>query len=299
VEQDCPKTVAIIGVGIMGRQVAWACAVHGLVTKIYDPSPEQVKTALTFIEQWFADGSLSAEEQRAARERLIVCCSLQEAVADADLAFENVPEELDLKREVHAEIDRSLRPGALQGSNASSLMCSWISSATQREDRFFCMNFSLPRFGMGYVELMGNPKTSPETLHEARAWARQIKMVPITTHKEIMGYAMNRIWRAVKRECLFLADQGYSTPEEMDRAFMLFFGIDWGPFGLMDRIALDGVMRVEQRYYEHTGDPRDAPPAMLKDMVARGELGEKAGKGFYSWPHPAYQEPDFLSRSEW
>lgn len=295
-ESNCPKRVAIVGTGTMGREVAWACAFHGLQTFIYDASPTQLASAVQQIRSALSQTCGSSAEAAAAVARVHPCESLSEAVVTADLAFENVPEVLDLKRTVHAEIDRLLPKGSIQGSNASALTCSAIASATNRPDRFFNMNFSFPRF-QGYVELMPNPQTTTDTLRSAKAWARQLNMVPIVTRKEIMGYTMNRIWRAIKKESLFLADQGYSTPEDIDRAFMLFFGIAWGPFGMMDRVGLDSILRVEERYFEATGDQSDRPRDILIELVRQRALGEKSGRGFYSWPHPVYQDPTWLRHS--
>ena len=292
-EDSCPKRVAIIGAGTMGRQVAWACAANGLETFVYDTSPHQLTDARKQLFEWFAE--LPNETAQIAREHVQICTSLRQAVSEADLAFENVPEELALKRRVHAEIDKLLPEHALQGSNASALTCSAIASATGRMDRFFNMNFSFPRF-QGYVELMPNPETSDSTMLSAAAWAKQIGMVPIATKKEIMGYTMNRIWRAIKKESLFLADRGYADPQDIDRLFMMFFNTSFGPFGLMDTVGLASILRVEERYFEATGDESDRPPAILRERVERNELGEMTGRGFYTWPDPAFRDPDWLRK---
>lgn len=289
-----PGSVGIVGVGTMGRQVAWACAVNGLETRVFDASDDQRRSAERQIHEWLADGSLTADEIHEAKSRLRFFDRLETALDGVDLGFENVPEVLELKQAVHAQIDAALPAAALQGSNASSLTGSAIARDVRRRERFFCMNFSLPRYGQGYVELMGTPETSAETLESARAWARRIRMIPLTMQREIMGYAMNRIWRAIKKEALFLVDEGYASVEHIDRAFMLFFGIDWGPFGLMDRVSLDSILKVEERYYDASADESDRPARVLVDMVARGDLGEKTGHGFYSWPDAAYLRPGWL-----
>ena len=112
--------------------------------------------------------------------------------------------------------------------------------------------------------------------------------------KILTGFVFNRVWRAVKRECLHLVAQGVASFEDVDRAWMIMTGGDVGPFGLMDMVGLDVVRDIERVYYGESGDPRDAPPQMLLDKIARGELGVKTGKGFYTYPHPAYEDPDWL-----
>lgn len=288
-----PRRVAIVGLGTMGRQVAWACAVHGLETFLFDVQPGQRESAIKDLETWLADGTLDAGEYRAALRRIRVCSTLAEALCDVALAFENVPEDLEIKRAVHAEIDKLLPEDALQGSNASAITCSPIASATGRMDRFFNMNFSFPRF-QGYVELMPNPSTSARTIEIALAWARQIGMIPVVTRKEIMGYTMNRLWRAIKKEALFLADSGYSSPQDIDRLFMLFFGTPFGPFGLMDTVGLDSILKVEERYFDASGDKSDRPAQILLELVEAKRLGEKTGQGFYRWPDPDFRDADWL-----
>ena len=287
------RKVGKIGLGVMGTNVAWACAVNGLETYVYDQSPEQLQRALERLRGWLYDGRLSRMEAEAALERVHPCTSLEEAVGDVDLAFESVYEDLDIKRKVHAEIGRMAHPRALMGSNASSLPCTPLAEASGRPEKFFNMNFTDPQVEQ-LVEVMWNPRTSEDTKRAAIQFARDIKMVPIVTQKEIMGYAFNRIWRAIKKEALFLVDRGHSDPESIDRAWMLIFGTPYGPFGLMDRIGLDTVQKIEMRYYEATMDERDKPPRILNDMVETGNLGEKTGKGFYRWPDPAFRQPGWL-----
>jgi 3-hydroxybutyryl-CoA dehydrogenase len=287
------RKVGKIGLGVMGTNVVWACAVNGLETYVYDQSPEQLQRALERLRGWFRDGRLSRMEAEAALERVHPCTSLEEAVGDVDLAFESVYEDLDIKRKVHAEIGRMAHPRALMGSNASSLPCTPLAEASGRPEKFFNMNFTDPQVEK-LVEVMWNPRTSEETKGAAIQFARDIKMVPVVTQKEIMGYAFNRIWRAIKKEALFLVDRGHSDPESIDRAWMLIFGTPYGPFGLMDRIGLDTVQKIEMRYHDASGDERDRPPKVLNEMVERGLMGEKSGKGFYSWPDPAFRQPGWL-----
>jgi len=287
------RSVAIIGAGVMGSQVAWACAVNGLETYLYDVSTEQINRAVERISGWFFDGGISETEARASLSRLHPCETLEKALAEVDLVFENVPEVLELKQEVHARIGHLARAEVLMGSNASSLTCSPLAEASGRPEKFFNMNFTTPK-DQGLVELMWNPKTSESTMDAAKEWARAIKMVPVVTKKEIMGYSMNRIWRAIKKECLFLADQGYADIEDIDRGFMLSYGTPYGPFGLMDKIGMHSIQKIEMRYYEASRDESDKPPEMLNNMIEKGHLGEISGQGFYTYPDPAYTQPGWL-----
>jgi 3-hydroxybutyryl-CoA dehydrogenase len=119
-------------------------------------------------------------------------------------------------------------------------------------------------------------------------------LLVILVRKENTGFVFNCIWRAVKKESLRLFDQGVASVEDIDRTWMIQMESDMGPFAMMDRIGLDVVRDIEQVYSEESGDPRDAPPRVLEQMIARGELGVKTGKGFYTYPDPAWRKPDFL-----
>jgi 3-hydroxybutyryl-CoA dehydrogenase len=112
--------------------------------------------------------------------------------------------------------------------------------------------------------------------------------------EESTGFIFNRVWRAIKRECLHLVDQGVASFQDVDRAWMTLYETPYGPFGMMDRVGLDVVRDIEIVYYEESRAERDAPPKMLLDMIERGELGVKTGKGFYVYPKPAFLEPGFL-----
>jgi 3-hydroxybutyryl-CoA dehydrogenase len=219
--------------------------------------------------------------------------SLDAALAGVQLAFENVPERLALKQTVHAELGAKAPREAYLGSNASSITCTPLATASGRADRFFNMNFTDPRTDR-LTELMTCAATAPETRAFAKAWAGHIGMIPIEVRKEQLGYSFNRLWRVIKQETLRQIAEGYATPESIDRAWMLTFGTEIGPCGIMDEIGLHTVLAVERVYYAESGDPRDRPAAFLEEMVRDGKLGVASGQGFYAHPNPAYRMPRFL-----
>jgi 3-hydroxybutyryl-CoA dehydrogenase len=287
---DPTRPVAVIGAGVMGAKVAWAAARSGMPTRLYDVSAPALAAAAERILGW----SEGAERARVAAN-LVAADHLDEALAGAQLAFENVPENLELKRTVLADLDARLDPVAFLGSNASALPCSPLAAATGRPERFFNMNWSDPRSSR-LVEIMGNPRTDPATIEFALAWARHMGMVPITVRREQMGYSFNRIWRVIKKEVLRQIEAGVATPEDIDRAWMLIFGTPYGPCGLMDQVSLPSVRNVELAYYGETADPTDLPPPFLERMIAEGRTGVPGGEGFYRHPKPAYEDPDWLAR---
>ncbi len=289
---DKSTPVAIIGLGIMGSKVAWACARAGLETRVYDVSSDVVAQSYERLCSWS-----SGSELEAVRSNMKIVTSVGEAVDGVQLAFENVPEVMKLKADVLGSIGRLCEESVYIGSNTSSMICSPLAEASGRPAQFFNMNFTDPRYDR-LVELMTCESTAKETVGFAKAWAVEVGMVPIWVRKEQMGYSFNRIWRAIKKEVLRQIDQGYATPEDIDRAWMMSFGTDLGPCGLMDEIGLHSVLKVEQAYYDNTGDLSDKPPASLIEKVNNNELGVITGSGFYEHPNPAYKEPGFLEHGD-
>ena len=167
-------------------------------------------------------------------------------------------------------------------SNTSSLLMSDIASgiSEERKKKTFSVDHDDP-IRNDYLEMMWNPSTSEETKEAALAHYRTLGFEPVVTEKEIKGYSINRVWRAVKRECLHLWANGYCDPAEFDRGWMIEWGTNIGPFKLMDLIGLQTILNIENSYYEASGDERDKPPVQLEEMVAAGNLGMKTGKGFY------------------
>jgi 3-hydroxybutyryl-CoA dehydrogenase len=288
--------VAIVGAGTMGRRIAFGCVVGGLQVRLHDVSPAAVEEASRavrdLLERCVERGTLAPGLLDPALERLELARSLPDCVAGADLVIESVPEDVELKRRVFSEIDRVAPKPAFIGSNTSSIPPSWLASATTRAEKVFNLNFGPPEHVK--VEVMGHAGTASETIEAAVRFVRSIGLVPIVVNGEIVGYATNRIWRAIKKEVLFLIDRGYLTAEEIDRAWMLDWGTPIGPCGLMDKVGLDVVRDIELIYQRASGDPSDLPPRLLLDMIEDGRLGVKSGAGFYTYPDPAFRRPGWL-----
>ncbi len=291
-EFDPAVPVAIIGAGVMGTKVAWACARAGIPTRLFDVEPAKAAASAELASTWS-----QGEEGERVRSNLHPVSLLGEAAWGAQLAFENVPERQSLKCEVAARVAALLAPQAYMGSNASVLTCSPMAEASGRPERFFNMNFSDPRHSR-LTEVMTSPHASPATVRFATAWGRHIGMIPLVLARESVGYSMNRLWRVIKKEVLRQIAEGISTPHTIDRAWMLAFGAPQGPCGLMDEVGLHSIRRVEQQYCELSGDPGDAPPEFLTRMVEAGRLGEISGHGFYEHPDPVYRRPGWLEAEE-
>ncbi len=290
------ERVGIVGAGTMGRRIAFGCIIQGLETRIYDVVPEAGPRAAeaikTLIEERESDGRLKRGTFQSAWPLLSIKPTLRECVSGIDLVIENVPERVEMKRKVFAELAPFLGPETLIGSNTSSIKGSEIADASGRPEKFFNFNWGQPDDLR--VEVMGNPLTASETVESALAFVKKLGLIPILVKREIMGYACNRIWRAVKKEILFLLAGGYISPEDIDRGWMLEWETPLAPVMMMDKIGLDVVRDIEMNYYRASGAPSDKPPDFLAAMIAEGKLGVKTGEGFYKYPDPAYKRPGWI-----
>jgi 3-hydroxybutyryl-CoA dehydrogenase len=294
------RTVCVVGAGYMGSQIGLQCASHGFPVAFHDVSPESLELALSSVKEELgkrvAEDEATPEEERAVLSRITATTDLEEAAYGVDLVIEAVPERLELKREVFRWLDEVCEDHVILATNSSSIRVSKIEGATCRPDRVLNMHFYSGPWRRSIVELMRGTSTSDDTMLRAREFAEAIGVTPLVVLRESTGFIFNRVWRAVKRECLHLVDEGIASFEDVDRAWICLYGTEMGPFGMMDRVGLDVVRDIEMVYYEESDDERDRPPRVLLEKIERGELGVKKGKGFYSYPDPAFREPSWLRK---
>ncbi|MFP3896317.1 MAG: 3-hydroxyacyl-CoA dehydrogenase family protein [Anaerolineales bacterium] len=296
------ETVCIVGTGFMGAQIGLRCATHGYGVWFVDIVAEQLQQAAQSLEQELDERlekqQITAEERAATLDRIHFTTSMQEGTSGADLVIEAVPERLETKREVFSQLDAVCPRKTILATNSSSIRASAIEDVTGRLDKVLNMHFYAPVSQRTMVELMRGTATSDETMDIARQFACTIEMTPLVVRKESTGFIFNRVWRAIKKECLRIVDEGVASHEDVDRAWMIFLDQSIGPFGLMDMIGLDVVRDIEMVYYRESGDESDAPPQILLDRIEKGELGVKTGKGFYDYPNPAFKAPGWLKADE-
>ncbi len=293
------RRVAVVGSGTMGRQIALQVARGGFPVALYDLDSAALERAgaaqREFAARFVAAGRWGAAEAEAALGRLRPETDLGAATRDADLVIEAVPERVDLKREVFAQLDEHLPEGAIIATNSSSIRVSLLEGATARPERCANFHFYIPVWDNPMIEVGGGTRTDPAALDALDAFTRRIGMLPLRIRRESTGFIFNRVWRAIKKEVLKVADDGVASFEDIDRAWMIHYRTPKGPFGKMDEIGLDVVKAIEEVYAAESGDPADLPPPFLTERVARGDLGEKTGRGFYEYPDPAWADPRFLT----
>lgn len=292
------KTVTVLGLGTLGAQIALQSVVSGYQVRAHDPDENALERFLKSSSDPYRitvkSNQIDLSKWKAAAEGVRTFSSIQEAVRGADLVMEVVPEDLKLKLEVWRQIDLYAPKDAIIATNSSSMPVSKLEGATRRPAQCLNIHFYQLILGQNMADIMGGTQTSKSALEAGKEFVRSLGAVPLFVQKEILGFCFNRVWRAIKKEALKMWADGYVHYHDIDRAWMVFTGSPWGPFGLMDAVGLDVVYDIEMVYYQDSMNPEDHPPEALKDMVRKGKLGVKTGTGFYTYPAPEYLDPEFL-----
>jgi len=293
------KHVLVVGAGTMGQQIGLQCAMHGFDVTLYDVDPDALQTALLAVDAYAAGlreaGQLSAEQAEAALARITAATDPAQAAAQADLVSESVPEDPQLKGKVFAQFNALCPPHTIFTTNTSSLVPSMIAEATGRPGQFAALHFHQPVWTANLVDVMPHPGTSAETLAQVEAFARQIGQIPIVLNKENYGYVFNAMYNALNREAITLAANGVASVEDIDRAWMVVMKAPAGPMGMLDIVGLETAWHITDYWANLLDDPQlKKNAAFLKEYVDKGWLGVKTGRGFYSYPDPAFAQPGFL-----
>lgn len=293
------KKVAVVGTGILGTQIAMIAAHRGYSVTVYDPREgafqqtyEKIRTDLKTKK---VKPIIPWKEWAACAQAVRQVTDLGKTVKDADLVIEAIPENLELKTAVFKELGEKAPASAILATNSSSMPVSRFEDVSGRPERCLNIHFYFPLQGVNMVDLMGGTRTLPDVLKKGADWIRSIGFIPLTVNGELLGFCFNRVWRAIKREVLYMWGNGFVDYQDIDRAWMVFTGMKEGPFALMDKVGLDVVWDIEMVYYNDSKDPKDYPPTALKEKIESGELGVKSGRGFYTYPNPAYLSQDFLA----
>ena len=203
-----------------------------------------------------------------------------DAVSGAETIIESVAEDRDIKREVYARICEHADDTAIIGTNSSTLPSSLLEDAVSHSERFLNIHFFNPALLMALVEVVPGPHTSEDAIVRAVDFARAIGKTPVRLAREEYGFIANRILFIAIQEAMRLVQGGYISVEDCDLAVRNALGWPMGPFRLSDLVGLDVVEAILDEGFRQTGDPRWEPVEMLRDLVARGRLGNKSGGGF-------------------
>jgi 3-hydroxybutyryl-CoA dehydrogenase len=279
------RRVAVLGAGTMGHGIAQVAAGAGLEVALYDIEPSFVERGLgrmrAALDEVVKKGKMEAAARDALLARIRGTTDLAEAARGADLVIEAIPEDLDLKRRVFAQLDAHAPAGALLATNTSSLSVTAIAEATRRPERVLGMHFFNPPPVMKLVEVVRGDATSAEALEAARGAALRFGKDPIVV-KDSPGFASSRLGICIGLEAIRMLEEGVASAEDIDKAMELGYRHPMGPLKLTDLVGLDVRLAIAE-YLERELGERFRPPELLRKMVREGKLGKKSGEGFYRY----------------
>jgi 3-hydroxybutyryl-CoA dehydrogenase len=277
--------MAIVGAGQMGSGIAQVAAQAGVEVVLADASPELARRAVEKLGHTLAKlvekGKLPAAEREKVLGRIRPAASLEDCAA-ADLAIEAIVENQGVKRAIFEKLDALLRPEAILASNTSSISITALAAATRRPDRFVGMHFMNPPPVMQLVEIIRGLQTSDATYATTVALAKRFGKTTVTS-KDSPGFIVNRILIPLLNEACFALQEGLASPEDIDTGVKLGLNHPMGPLTLADFIGLDTCLFIAEVLHRELGDDKYRPAPLLRQYVAAGWHGRKAGRGFYRY----------------
>lgn len=287
--------LTIAGAGTLGSQIAFQAALHGIPVNIWNRHPERAEKRLAkYIPMFQHDLKLTDAQVAKAKANIeMITNDWSKPFADTDFVIEAVAEDMTVKQQIFAEMMKHVADDVIVASNSSTFMPSQLVKFVTHPERFLHMHFANHIWLFNTAEIVGTAATKPEYLQDVKAFAQKMGMLPIVLNKENPGYIMNALSIPMLNSALWVWASGVADPETIDKDWMNSTGMPMGPFMSLDMIGL-------RTAYAISSAQADKNPAAkiiagkLKEMIDQGHTGEVAGQGFYKYPHPAFEDPNFL-----
>jgi 3-hydroxybutyryl-CoA dehydrogenase len=277
--------VAVIGAGTMGIGIAHVSAAAGHSVNLRDLEPNIVMDAIDTISTRLGSGvdrgALSQSQADTALDQLDGTTDLESAVSSADLVVEAIPEDLENKRELLADIEEFVDEETIIATNTSSLSVTAIATALKHPERAVGLHFFNPPHKMKLVEVVLAEQTSDETAEFAEEFVEDLDKTAVVV-QDAPGFASSRLGLALGVEAMRMVEQGVASVEDIDASMELGYNHPVGPLELTDRVGLDVRLDILEYLHEELGD-RFEPPEILRRKVEQGNIGKKVGRGFYVW----------------
>ena len=279
------RRIAVLGAGTMGHGIAQVAAMAGYRVYLRDMESAGIDAAMSRIrgnlDAGVARAKVAPEARDAALARLSATTDLAEAVADAELVIEAVPEVLEVKTALFAEVVAGAKPGVILATNTSSLSVGRIARSLPSPGRVVGMHFFNPVHIMKLIEIVTHDALEAEVLGAVRAVVEAMGKTAITV-RDSPGFASSRLGIALGLEAMRMLEAKVASAADIDAAMTLGYGHPMGPLELTDLVGLDVRLKIADYLVEEIGPAFRAPP-ILREKVAEGALGKKAGRGFYRW----------------
>lgn len=279
------KKIVVCGAGVMGGGIAQVCAAAGYEVWMYDLKEEYSQGGKNKIaaglDRQVAKGKMTEEQKEELLSRLHPTADIA-CAKDADLIMEAVLEDVQVKKDLYAKLEAVCPATAIIGTNTSYIPISTLAEDMIHPERFLGMHYFNPVYAMKLLEIIRGEKTSDEVFETALAFAPTINKTPVSVKKEVPGFIVNRLNKAVQAEAMYLLQEGVASVEDIDKAAKLGLNYPMGPFEMMDG-NLELTYTCLKLLYELTGQERFRPIQELEDHIAAGEFGKRTGKGWYDY----------------
>lgn len=294
------QKVIVAGSGVLGSQIAFQIAFHGYKVMVYDVSDESLERAKTVFKRlakaFEIDLNATVEQIEKTFENLDYSSNLEEAVKDADLLIESIPENLSIKIDFYKELQKVAPKKTIFTTNSSTLLPSQFAEATGRPSKFLALHFANHIWKHNTAEIMGYSGTSPEIFDIVTEFAGSIGMVTLPLYKEQKGYILNSLLVPLLAAATELLVKEVADFETIDKTWMIGTGSPAGPCAFIDVIGIKTVYNINKMAAEETKDPLKIKVVeyFKNNFIDKGKLGVETGEGFYKYPNPRFKEPDFL-----
>jgi 3-hydroxybutyryl-CoA dehydrogenase len=296
------ERVTVLGGGVLGSQIAWHSAFRGKTVTVFDVEAAGIASCQRAHEEFgpiYQDHeAASAQQIVETSDRLLYTTDLGAAVTAADLVIEAVPEVPDIKTAVYEEMAALLPEHTLIATNTSTLLPSDFATATGRPEKYCALHFANHIWSLNFAEVMAHATTAADTLRAVTAFAIEIGMVPVPIQKEQSGYVCNSLLLPLLQASQSLITQGVADHETVDRTYMIMNrGCSMGPCGMMDMIGFGTLHNVLSYWGKELGDPAMIANGdyIKSQFIDQGLMGTRTGRGYYTYPDPAYQAPGFIA----
>lgn len=294
------KNITIAGSGVLGYQIAFQTAFHGFNVTVYDIKDTTLEKAKlkfnTMSEAFKRDLNATQEQLDKTFKSLSYTSDLAEAVKDADLVIEAVPENPKIKVDFYNKLAKVAPEKTVFATNSSTLLPSQFAEATGRPSKFLALHFANTIWIHNTAEIMGHPNTDPSVFKDVVAFAKAIGMLALPLYKEQPGYILNSLLVPLLSAATSLLVNDVAEPEIIDKTWMKATGAPLGPFGILDVVGITTAYNIDKMAAEKTNDPLKIKTVkyLKENFIDQNKLGVSTGEGFYKYPNPAYKNSDFL-----
>jgi len=294
------KHITVAGSGVLGSQIAYQTAYKSFHVNVYDISDEvlgHAKERLTRLKENYKE-DLGATQQAVDKAfgRISFYTDLPQAVADADLVIESIPEVAQIKTNFYKELRKVAPEKTIFATNSSTLLPSQFAEATGRPEKFLALHFANSIWKNTTAEVMQHPGTDQTVFQDVIEFAKTIGMVALPLHKEQPGYILNSLLIPFLEAAQLLLLNGVADMETIDKTWMLATGASEGPFAILDTVGNTTAYNIVLAKANATGNPEFEKLANLlkAKYLDKGNLGRATGRGFYTYPDPSFARPNFL-----